>query len=257
MFEAAERRRKPRFCLPWLTCLLVSLAGAAGYELWILAREPRWAELHLDAKPTAAGLELSWDRTAAPVARAARGTLSITDGSDRRTIELSAAEVRDGRFFYHAMHPEVLFRLHVYGDELQSSGDTLRYMSSVREVLPAPVTAAAAVPRMTSGADRAAPARTGPLTAATPPAVLDEVPPQIPDGIRARIEGRIVIPVDVAVSRSGKVTAATSDAEGDGLHRYLAEQASAAVRSWRFTPARAKNGEPVPGRKTVYLTFAP
>jgi hypothetical protein len=247
---------KPRFWLPWLALLLLSIAAAFGYELWTLAREPRWAELHLDAHQTADELEISWDRLAPVVANASRGILSITDGPARKNIELTATETRSGRFSYHSFHPDVLFRLQIYGDGLQASGDTLRFVSVAQPIAGRPPSKPAE-----PGVDRASAVRppVRPLVAAIamPPAVLDEVQPTIPESISARIEEHIVVPVQVEVSASGKVTSSAAEGDGDGLFRYLAEQSAVAARRWRFKPAESVNGSPVAARKTIYFDFNP
>jgi hypothetical protein len=259
IFDEAEpppAAPKPRFWLPWLALLLLSIAAAFGYELWTLAREPRWAELHLDAQQTADEMEISWDRQVPLVVHAVRGTLSITDGPAHKNIELTTTEIRRGKFSYRPSHPEVLFRLKIYGDGLQTSGDTLRFVSVAQPVAGRPLSK-----RAEPDADRAETVRppVRPLVAAIamPPAVLDEVQPTIPESIRARIEDHIVVPVQVEVSASGKVTFSAAEGDGDGLYRYLAEQSAVAARRWRFKPAESVNGSPVAARKTIYFDFTP
>jgi hypothetical protein len=259
IFDEAEpppAAPKPRFWLPWLALLLLSIAAAFGYELWTLAREPRWAELHLDARQTADEMEISWDRQVPVVAHAVRGILSITDGPARKNIELTTTEIRRGKFSYRPSHPEVLFRLQIYGDGLQTSGDTLRFVSVAQPAAGRP-TSKPAEP----DADRADTVRppVRPLVAAIamPPAVLDEVQPTIPESIRARIEDHIVVPVQVEVSASGKVTFSAAEGDGDGLYRYLADQSAVAARRWRFKPAHSVNGSTVAARKTIYFDFTP
>jgi hypothetical protein len=247
---------KPRFWLPWLALLLLSIAAAFGYELWTLAREPRWAELHLDAQQTRDELEISWDRQAPVVAHSSRGRLSITEGLVRKNIELTTAEIRSGKFSFHPSRPDVLFRLQIYGDGLQTSGDTLRFVSVAQ-----PVAARPASKPAEPEADRASavqpPVRPLVAAIAMPPAVLDEVHPTIPESIRARIEEHIVVPVKIEVSASGKVISSAAEGDGDGLYRYLAEQSTAAARRWRFKPAHSVNGSPVAARKTIYFDFTP
>jgi hypothetical protein len=247
---------KPRFWLPWLALLLLSIAAAFGYELWTLAREPRWAELHLDAQQTGDELEISWDRQAPVVAHSSRGRLSITDGPVRKNIELTTTEIRSGKFSFHPSRPDVLFRLQIYGDGLQTSGDTLRFVSVAQ-----PVAARPASKPAEPEADRASavqpPVRPLVAAIAMPPAVLDEVHPTIPESIRARIEEHIVVPVKIEVSASGKVISSAAEGDGDGLYRYLAEQSALAARRWRFKPAHSVNGSPVAARKTIYFDFTP
>jgi TonB family protein len=87
---------------------------------------------------------------------------------------------------------------------------------------------------------------------------VHEVYPKIPAGIRSRIEGQIVIPVQVQVSNSGRVVSARVQDQGtDGIHRYLAEQAGKAARAWQFTPARTRSGTPIAAAKTIQFVFTP
>ena len=60
---------------------------------------------------------------------------------------------------------------------------------------------------------------------------------------------------DLYAPASGKVTAATPDADGDGLYRYLADRAAIAARLWSFSPAQTANGTKVAARKTIYFVF--
>jgi TonB family protein len=95
-------------------------------------------------------------------------------------------------------------------------------------------------------------------SAIVPPSTLHEVQPAIPDGIRSRLSGEVVIPVQVQVSNRGRVLSAqASDQGSDGVHRYLAEQAEKAARTWQFSPARNRAGVAVAGSKTIQFVFAP
>ena len=89
------------------------------------------------------------------------------------------------------------------------------------------------------------------------PVTLHQVQPVIPPGIRARIHDRLIVPVVVHVTASGKVTSAFADGNGDSLYRYLGEQAVVAARLWRFRPARSKSGTPMEASKTLYFVFMP
>ncbi|HJT89646.1 MAG TPA: TonB family protein, partial [Bryobacteraceae bacterium] len=85
--------------------------------------------------------------------------------------------------------------------------------------------------------------------------IVHQVQPGIPAGIRSRIHGTIVVPVEVDVNAAGKVTRSSADRRGDGLYQYLADQALQAARLWSFEPARTKNGRRVEGEKTIYFVF--
>lgn len=89
------------------------------------------------------------------------------------------------------------------------------------------------------------------------PVALHQVQPGIPAGIRARIHDRIIVPVVVHVTASGKVTSAFADGNGDSLYRYLGERAVVAAKLSRFRPARSKSGTPMEASKTLYFVFTP
>lgn len=94
--------------------------------------------------------------------------------------------------------------------------------------------------------------------AAVPPATVHEVQPKIPDGIRSRMTGEIVIPVEVQVDERGKVVRAVAKTRNvDSVSRYLSAQAQKAAREWRFTPARTGTGEQVAASKTLRFVFTP
>ncbi len=117
---------------------------------------------------------------------------------------------------------------------------------------PEPAVAESAAPASAPATSPPAPAAAPPEAAAeearpvAPPSATREVQPYVPEGIRARIESDIVIPVRVHVDEHGRVVRASAElSASDGLHRYLADQAEKAARRWRFKPARSRHGEPV------------
>ena len=83
---------------------------------------------------------------------------------------------------------------------------------------------------------------------------IAEVEPQVPDGVRARINGRIEVPVKVDIDKSGRVTRAVSQGEGDGPYQFVAGSAVQAARKWRFRPAKASDGTAVASTKTLMFT---
>ena len=260
-FAAAEHPRRARWWLPLAICLAAAAIGAAGYEVWSLASQPRWVELHLDARPAGREIRVTWDGNAAHASGAARALLAMTDGGERHDIELSPAQLSAGAYTYSPQHESLAIRLILYAKGVGVTGDAVRLA-----VVPAPAeSAGATVPA--PAAEASAPAATPPAAAPpapepaperpiTPPRLLHEVQPSIPVGIRARIEEEIVIPVRLHVNERGRVTRASAErSDSDGLHRYLADQAEKAARRWRFRPARSEKGTPVESAKTVEFVF--
>jgi len=249
--DAEPRPKKRRFVLPLIAWIALSIAAAGVYELWGLARAPRWAPLGLNAQMTAGAIHLGWDRSLRPVRDADRGVLTIDDGGARKRIPLEPEQIRGGGYDYRPAATDVLFRLELSGTGIQAAGDSLR-------VITAP--AVAAEPPQSplrppeAGAEREA---AGPHSAgvAVLPEPLREIHPDIPAGIRARIRDRVVVPVEVKVTAAGRVISAQPHGSGDGLYKYLADRATQAARQWRFSPARSKNGKPVPASRTLYFVF--
>ena len=261
--EDEEPERPPRGRSPlWLllvACVLLGGGGAFVYELWKLARAPRWTELRLDAVQTPSGLELNWDRSAPAVLHASRGVLVVTDGPVRQRVALDAPAVRAGRFSYQPRHTDVSFRLELFDGALADSGDSLHVLSLAAPppaAAPAQAKPPAHPPELAAVARKGIAEREEPASPLSPPTVLHEVQPGLPSGILARIHGRVVIPVEVTVSASGKVTRAVAESDGDSLHQYLAARAERAAHLWRFAPARSRSGKRVAGTKTVYFVFA-
>jgi TonB family protein len=255
-----ERPARSRWWLPVAFCLISGIGGAVIYELWTVAREPRWVELHLDAKASGKQLDVTWDPTAPRAVNATRALLGVTDGGQHHDIELTPAQMRAGKYSYTPAHGDVALRLILYGKGVGVAGDAV-HVTAIPNVVE---TAAAGTASAT--ADRAAPppetvtppTTTATTTPAVPPSTVREVQPRIPAGIRSRIQGEVVIPVTVQINEKGRVTgAAAAMRGGDGLHRYLAEQAEKAARQWRFTPAKTSRGTRVASSKTVHFVFEP
>lgn len=242
--------------------ILVAIAcTAGGYALGLRGRAPRWTDLHLNARNNGGHLELSWDGSAPPAVEASRGLLALGEGTTHRDIELSAAEVRKGSFTLPTAGSEVALRLVLFAKGREVAGDSLR-LATVPGAPPRPQAEISKPP--SNDADREVLPGTLPAEAArrsrpvVPPLIVHEVQPFIPEGIRSRIRNRTVIPVDVEVSERGRVLRAVAEPQsGDGVTRYLAEQAQKAARDWRFSPARTKSGTRVAASKTIDFVFTP
>jgi TonB family protein len=264
-----EEPRAVRKSSPWplvLWCVLAVMAGAVGYQLWVLERQPRWAPLGLQATASAQDVVLSWNPAAPAIQQAAQGVMNVTDGSVQNQIPLTATQLHAGKLHYAASHENLLFRLLVYDEGKHAAGDSL-YFARVLPAEAAPVHAAAAAPTPVPPQGATAPPVAAAQVADTPaddtarggtPAVARrQVQPAIPPGIRARVRSRIVVPVQVHIDASGRVTGAVSKSAGSGLDRYLADQAVKAARKWSFTPAHSRSGRAVASTKSVEFVFEP
>src|ERR1700733_10378234 len=82
--------------------------------------------------------------------------------------------------------------------------------------------------------------------------VLQEVSPDVSPGARRTITGRVKVSVQVSVDTSGNVSQARLASSGPS--KYFANQALAAARRWKFTPAEV-NGQPLPSEWTLRFQF--
>ena len=145
MMEAASAQPvvsepgRTRWWLPIAICLLGGVGGAAIYELWTLARQPRWVELSLSAKPAveAGMLAITWDASAPRAAGATHGLLGITDAGTHRDIALSREQLQTGQYDYKPASQDLDVRLLLYGNGPAVSGSALRLLPA-----PAPMHAA-------------------------------------------------------------------------------------------------------------------
>lgn len=114
--------------------------------------------------------------------------------------------------------------------------------------LPAPETNAA--PGERPPAAPAPPRVPAPGASVEPAVLVSKVDPEYPDvAIRAQVEGSVVL--EIGVDEAGAV----SDVQVTrGLPFGLSEAAAAAVRQWKYRPARGPDG-PLPSRKTVRILF--
>jgi hypothetical protein len=245
-------RGSHRWTLLWL-CALAAIAGAAGHEIWTLEHQLRWAPLGLHATASARDVLLTWDAAAPAIQQASQGMMTVTDGAAQNQIPLTAAQLRGGKFDYAPSHDEVLFRLLVYDASMRPAGDSL-HVARLQPVEQAP---AAAPPPATAQAPVAAPPPDPPARVAAPAVARHEVQAYVPAGIRARVHSRIVVPVQVHINAEGRVTEAASKKGGQGLERYLADQAVKAARQWSFAPAHSREGNAVASVKSVEFVFAP
>jgi hypothetical protein len=123
--EARETARRteprqwhiPRLVLAAAAAVAVFSAGVAEYHIVrssVAAAPARSAPL-LEVQQNGAYLMVNWDRDAPAVRDAARGVLSVTDGTYRRDLALDKQQLRSGSLAYLPLGNDVSFRLRLLG----------------------------------------------------------------------------------------------------------------------------------------------
>ena len=172
-----ERTVIPRPGRRWLVApAFLALAGVVGFFGYRNLSSPRQQTasaaidsalpLKLSVAEKQDQLDVTWDRNAAAVTQADRGVLSISDGSHRRDLELTGAQLRNGRVLYSRLSPDVGLRLEVFRAGKESVSESIRIVS------PEPGNRIAA-----PEPPRPQPERVAETPSARPPAVRPSAPP--------------------------------------------------------------------------------
>ncbi len=69
-------------------------------------------------------IRLTWDRQAKPIVLAQRGSLTISDAGQSRTLDLTREQLRNGAVAYHRIGDRVQFRLEVFLPNHRSVSET-------------------------------------------------------------------------------------------------------------------------------------
>ncbi len=75
-------------------------------------------------------LDVTWDRNAPAIVQAKRGVLSISDGSNKKDLELTGPQLRTGRVLYSRLSTDVGLRLEVFADGATPVTETIRIVST-------------------------------------------------------------------------------------------------------------------------------
>ena len=79
---------------------------------------------------------LLWDASKPAIRRAARGSLSISDGSYKKQLDMDPAQLRTGRVFYSADTGDVLVQLDVVDRWGRHTGESARVLGPARDTTP-------------------------------------------------------------------------------------------------------------------------
>ena len=109
LMQPEAPRRKWAWLAVWFAVVVVGAIVGARYWMLSAAPEPiSLAVLERDGQ-----LQIEWNRTAKPVAGAARGALDIIDGPDSKTVRLTAQQLASGHFTYARKSGDIQVRMTV------------------------------------------------------------------------------------------------------------------------------------------------
>jgi hypothetical protein len=139
----------------WLAAVLIIIAGMVATGARYLSLPTPSESMALSVVEREGQLNIEWNRSAQPVAKAVRGTLEIADGQQSRTIPLAPADLSQGKFAYKRATGDIQVRMSVEapnGTKLQEASrflgpppskgneDELKALEQRRDELDAEVT---------------------------------------------------------------------------------------------------------------------
>jgi len=247
---AGNTRWRARQALPVIAAILLTALGvtlALRYLPGVQTQIRAWTESvpprpSLGLRVTTAGpdLRVSWNGESPPLKNCRFALLSIVDGSSRREITLSPAQIAGGSVMYHRETDTVQFRLDAMGE----GGTTGTEMLVAIGRAPEPVLPPAILP---------------PVPVAdpvyVPPQAISKASPVIPEGVVLPAPpGAVTIAVRVSIDERGWVSNAESLAPEDS-EPALSDAAERAARLWKFLPAR-RGDLAVPSQTVLRFRFA-
>jgi hypothetical protein len=100
--------------------------GAVGARYYLTGPTVEPIALNVDERD--GQLRIEWNRNAKSVANATRGALEIVDGTEKKNIPLSPAELRGGKFTWERKSGEVEVRLSVENADGVKAQEASRYL---------------------------------------------------------------------------------------------------------------------------------
>lgn len=91
-------------------------------------------------------LLVSWNRQSSTVREAVAGVLRIEDGGERRNVHLDGTQVAAGSILYKPASDDVTFRLELYGDQGNTTVESMRVLAPRDSAAPSPSAPAAVKP---------------------------------------------------------------------------------------------------------------
>ena len=99
--------------------------GPAGPNTVSSATDPY--ALSLSVSRVDDNLLVKWDPKSLAVLGGWRGVLTITEGTDSKSVQMEPAKLQNGSVLYRHVAPEVTFRFEVYVKERRSVVETVTY----------------------------------------------------------------------------------------------------------------------------------
>lgn len=134
--RCAEPPERRRLWIPLAGITILIAAGLFVYQAVSSFRRtpgnttaPQFSGLGLTVDGTDETLQLKWDRNAAPVAKADRALLLITDGKFQKELTLDQIQIRTGSVIYTPSSNDVSFKLQVFGPDGAAVQDSVRVVA--------------------------------------------------------------------------------------------------------------------------------
>ena len=131
VFEKPDSRRESPttwlwFPLSFVFLLIGILLGFEASGTWRNTPPPPnpW-DLKLGVSKSGSNLAVRWDHNSAAVRSAQRGSLTIYDGTQQRTVDLGGTELTSGTVVYAPSSGQVRFRLEVFPNDSSSVSQTV------------------------------------------------------------------------------------------------------------------------------------
>jgi TonB family protein len=202
--------------------------------------------LTLRVEPSGTDLLLKWNEKCEVIADAARGVLSISDGSRQEHYDMDARQLRSGSIVYSPVTGDVTFKLEVTSKNQTATAESVRSLRKGPSPMP---------DGTSTNANRAAPlAEPSPQRVLAngniQPALISRVEPVYPPlAKQAHVQG--TVDLSAIIGKDGHV----QDLKVVRGHPLLVQAALDAVNQWVYKPT-LMNGEPVEIATDIQVNFA-
>ncbi len=114
----------------WLVAALIVIVALAVAGARYLSFGKTYEPIALSVLERDGQLDIEWNRAAAPVSKAVRGALEITDGSQTRTVPLTPAGLESGKFSYKRQTGDIQVRMSVESADGKKVQEVSRFLGS-------------------------------------------------------------------------------------------------------------------------------